>query len=929
MKTIKYCVIFLLFFTSGYYVNAQKIILEETDKLPLNITSKIELLSDPSASLSLSAVQKKQFGKSQKNYLIFPYSDAAFWVKFTVHNNQLTNQDWLLIWSNPLVEQLDFYLLDSTGHNLSHITQKIITSERDKVLIDQDPRFPFELKPNQTKIIYVKVTSKRGHYCSLYIHTKESFYQSRLNDYSRQSFSNGLVFFRLFLVLTLSIFIIRDIAFKLYSFHTVLKTLAYWGLMNIMGPLFTDNPDLAKKIDFLCYNSIPIGSSLFILVTLAIKNLPRLHTFIMYGIIGITIFVDTIVFIDYQWYWLKMGLYTIVLSSIYFFLLYIYCLIKRIPIGKYYAIPFLIGIVSYFLINVRLLGWLEFKPLFDIATLLFVAEIFVFVLFLGRIFKNEQKNKLLAEQKLSFNIEQNNRLKELDNLKTIFFTNISHELRTPLTLITGPFQQLAEKYPTDKLIPLIQRNTDRLLTLINQLLDISKLEAGQMKPEMSKANISHYLTILTSSFSSLAESKEIKFDTFLGNNELHGYIDKDKLEKIIVNLLSNAFKFTSKGDNVTVSVTTDESQNRLVLKVSDTGIGIEPEKLNKIFDRFFQVDDTQNRKFEGTGIGLALVKELIEVLKGSISVKSQKDVGTTFTIELPIDFTTWQNYIIEKEDKISLKHTESYSEIINERTNASENDKILLIVDDNKDIRTYIRSIFEKEYKIVEASNGKEGIEKATTQIPDIIISDLMMPEIDGFEFCKILKNDEKTSHIPIVMLTAKANIESKIEGLALGADDYLVKPFNNSEIQVRVKNLLLIREKLKKYFQKGKIQSTEEKGIKVNVIDEQFIQKVKNVIDTHLSDSQFSIEQLADGMSLSTTQIRRKIKALSNQTIVEFIRLYRLEKAAQLLAQNAGNVSEIAFTVGFDSLSYFAKVFQETYGVLPSDYRETSSKNS
>ncbi len=366
------------------------------------------------------------------------------------------------------------------------------------------------------------------------------------------------------------------------------------------------------------------------------------------------------------------------------------------------------------------------------------------------------------------------------------------------------------------------------------------------------------------------------------------------------------------------------------IEVSDTGIGIESEKLNKIFDRFFQVDDTQNRKYEGTGIGLAIVKEMVGVLKGKISVESQRNVGTTFTINLPIDFVTWQGFIVEKNEDLAIYKNDSQAKLsvnLPIERNSLENDNIMLIVDDNEDIRYYIRSIFEKEFKIIEATNGKDGIEKATAQVPDIIISDLMMPEMDGFEFCKILKADEKTSHIPIIMLTAKANIESRIEGLELGADDYLIKPFNNQEMEARVKNLLVIREKLKKYYQKNSTQILVDTDVKINIIDEQFIKKVKDIIENHLSDSQFSIEQLANEVSLSTTQLRRKIKALSNQTIVEFIRLYRLEKAAQLLNQNAGNVSEIAFNVGFDSLSYFSKVFQETYGVSPSDFRENFQK--
>lgn len=933
MKTLKnyHVLIFLLLTLPTSWVYAQQITLSPQVKAPLNITKYMEVFRDSTAKIPFSEIPKQKFKKHLKEYFILPYTADFIWIKLTVSNQSLDNANWILKWNNPLVEQLDFYVSDSVGGAYSHIQQKLLTRPREKPLIEQEPRFSFTLPKGFTKTIYLRVASQRGQYGSITLHSPESMAKHRFDDYTDQAFNNGLVIFRLFLVLTLSLFIIKELAFRIYSFHTVLKTLAYWGLMNIMGPLFTANPDLAKKIDFVSYNSITLGSGLFILTTFAIKYLPKWHVFIIVGIICSTIFTDVIIFFDYKWYWLKMGLYTIILSSLYFFGLYIYCFIKKIPVSHYYAIPFLLGLMSYFLINLRLLGIFEFKPLFAFASLLFVAEIFIFVIFLGRIFRNEERFKKIAEQKLSFNIEQNNRLKELDNLKTTFFTNISHELRTPLTLITGPVKELAEKYPSEKLIPLVQRNTQRLLTLINQLLDISKLEAGQMKPEITQENLTKYLRTLVSSFSSLAESRQIEFNIELSKAETLGHIDKDKIEKIITNLLSNAFKFTP--PNGSVSIKTDYLNESKILQIliSDTGIGIEKEKLAKIYDRFYQVDDAQNRKFEGTGIGLALVKELVNVLNGQIEVASKKDEGTTFTVRLPIDYQTWKEYIVETPEGSNVASENlglAKNEVDNSTNNNNdiENQNILLIVDDNKDIRTYIRSIFEGEFKIIEAVNGKDGIEKASLQVPDIIISDLMMPEMDGFEFCKLLKSDERTSHIPIVMLTAKANIESRIEGLELGADDYLIKPFDANEIKVRVRNLLAIRETLKNYYQKG-IIDLKPTQIKVNSVDESFILRAKEVIERNLSDSKFDIELFADSMSVSSVQLRRKIKALTNQTVVEFIRYYRIERAAQLLSQNAGNISEIAFQVGFDSVSYFGKIFQDIHGVSPSEYRSNNQK--
>ena len=753
--------------------------------------------------------------------------------------------------------------------------------------------------------------------------------QKRLDNYAEQSTINGLLFFRLFLIIILAVFIIKISTFRLYSLHAVLKTFTYWGMMNIVGPLFTNNPDIAKKLNFLSYNSIVITSCLFILSALSMNKLPKWNNFILYFFIVCSIVLDILVVIDYKWYWLKSSLYLIVFSSFYFLFLYAYCISKRMPISTYYSVPFLLGTISFLLINLRLLGWLEYKPLFSLSSLLFVAENFIFVFYLGQIFRDAERNKQVAEQKLDFNIEQNLRLKELDNLKTTFFANISHELRTPLTLIIGPIQELLQRYPADSLLPLVQRNTQRLLTLINQLLDISKLEAGQMKVEVSKQNITKYFRTLTSSFTSLAESRNIQFDTISNQQDLEGYIDKDKLDKIITNLLSNAFKFIQKEGIVSARLNYSTDLKTISIEISDNGIGIHKDKLDKIFDRFFQVDSSQNRKFEGTGIGLALVKELVDVLKGSISVESQELVGTTFTVKLPIDQATWQNNIVEaviEEPDLgaplgtSVLSGNDLKKPAKQSKEPADQENILLIVDDNADIRSYIRSIFDKDYQIIEAVNGKEGILKATERIPDLIISDLMMPEMDGFEFCKRLKSDEKTSHIPIIMLTAKANIESRIEGFELGADEYLIKPFNTNEIVARVKNLILTRESLKKYFTKDIIE-LKPSEIKVNSIDKAFIIKAKSIIEKNLSNSQFDLENFAQEMSMSTVQLRRKIKALTNNTVIEFIRHYRLHQASNLLKQKSGTVSDIAYQVGFESLSYFTKMFQEEFGMTPSEY--------
>ena len=914
----------LFFFVIAFYGFpkqgiSQEIVLSEDQKIPKNITSSIEILKDSTGKLTLEQVAAMNFKKSPKDHIVFPYSDDVFWVRFSLKNTNATNKDWILVWTNPLVEQLDIYISDTTGQKFSHKRQKILTIEKEKKLIDQDPNFTVDLSPNQRKNIYVKVTSKRGHYMTLRLHSEKTYYKSKLESFAGQSFFNGLVIFRLFLVLTLSLFIINNFAFRLYSLHTVIKTFAFWGYLNIAGPWFTDDPDVAKKIDFLFYNSVTLGGGIFVYFTQVKGKFSKIHTIIAMSIIGLTIFESIIVFVDYQWYWLKLGVYSIIISAIYFSGLYLYSIVKKIAIEKYYAIPFILGMISYALLYIRLLGWIEYEPVYSIAYLLFLGEIFVFVIFLGGIFRS-------AEQKLNFSIEQNSRLKELDNLKTSFFANISHEFRTPLTLILSPLKDLRREFPERDIFRVMQQNAERLLALINQLLDLSKLEAGKMDMQLQRSDLAQFLNYLFASFESLGQNKKILFQYEQSQVSYIADFDQDKIEKVVTNLLSNAFKFTPPNGRVQVRV--DYQKTQLLLKVQDFGIGIDPQRLPRIFDRFYQADSGDNRTYEGTGIGLALVKELVQVMKGSIHVESKVGEGSVFTVMLPMleDTTTPQ---VQVTGSINMpKEQALLVEELPIETLINEGKEVLLIVEDNPELRAYIREIFAPHYYLLEASDGQEGLEKAIEELPDVVICDLMMPRLDGFGFCKAMKNNELTNHIPIVMLTAKATLTDRLEGLELGADDYLSKPFDREELQVRVRNLIKQRQILLQKYTKNKAsklaeksQMEEETALKNRINDEQFMQRCHEVLMQHLGESGFDVERFAETMNVSAVQLRRKLKASTGQGVIEYLRNFRLEKAAEMLANKTETVSEVAYKVGFESLSYFSKMFLEKFGKNPSEW--------
>jgi signal transduction histidine kinase/ligand-binding sensor domain-containing protein/DNA-binding response OmpR family regulator len=562
---------------------------------------------------------------------------------------------------------------------------------------------------------------------------------------------------------------------------------------------------------------------------------------------------------------------------------------------------------------------------------------------------------------------------EVDRLKSRFFANISHEFRTPLTLILGPIQKWKERFlrehpesangliqtpATESLshtsdagelqrdLSMVERNAHRLLRLINQLLDLSKLEAGAMNLRASRLNIVPLVRGIAYSFESSAGLRHISLDVVVGQEEIEVYGDRDMLEQIISNLVSNAFKFTPEGGSVTVSVGLapkapgknqgtgshrGPGRESVEITVADTGAGIPPEQLDRIFDRFYQVDASQTREHEGSGIGLALVKELVELHHGTIEIRSRVGNGTVCTVRLPLGRGHLKDEEIAEGVAGAQPATREGATVIADENIESVQGKgeypmtgdqhsIILVIEDNVDVRAHIRSVLVPPYHVLEARDGAEGIEKAQEAIPDLIISDVMMPKKDGYEVCRTLKLDEKTSHIPIILLTAKAASENRIEGLETGADDYLTKPFEPKELMARIKNLINLRRKLRERFSARQVLKPGE--VTVSSIDDQFLQRLKNVVEAHIAEEAFGVDELAREAGMSRSQIHRKLTALTGMSAGDFVRYLRLHRAMDLLRQNAATVAEIAYMVGFSTPAHFTKCFHELFGVTPSEIR-------
>jgi signal transduction histidine kinase/DNA-binding response OmpR family regulator len=560
------------------------------------------------------------------------------------------------------------------------------------------------------------------------------------------------------------------------------------------------------------------------------------------------------------------------------------------------------------------------------AVLLLSAGLFSWLIMVRR------NNRRLEEKNIIIEREKN-RAEDSERSKEQFFSNVSHEFRTPLTLILGPLDSLLSKTNNREFkqeLSIMQRNANRLYSMINELLNLYKLESGKISLKATHINITEFINTHIQSFEPLGKQKDIKLSFSSNSKDCYVYVDVEKLEKIMSNLLSNAFKFTKKGGKIKVSVNCRNSDEHHDVKVSvaDTGIGIPDDKLTSIFDRFYQVGDSDKRGYPGTGIGLALTKELVELHHGRIWVESELGEGSKFTFTLPMGknhLNPGEIYDEKEEDNklpvIDDQETLSESEE-NEETVSTETMPILLIVEDNTDMRKYIRSCFNKNlYKIIEANNGEEGFDKAVEKIPDLIISDIMMPEMDGNEMCAKIKTDERTSHIPVVLVTARTSVEQKIQGIETGADAYISKPFHAKELEVWVKKLIEQRKKLRQSFMRTFNTGLQLSHENITGVDQQFVQKALKVVDSYISDPEFSVELFGREMAMSRVQLHRKLKAITDQSASQFIRTIRLKKAADDLISKDTNIKETAYKFGFNNVSYFNKCFHAEYGMTPSEF--------
>lgn len=860
-----------------------------------NISAEASVYEDISGKKEIEGIVNQVFVKSKRDSYLLPFTNATHWLKFTLKNTSNKPKDLVVYWDNALVEEVSLYI--PSEQKYTKLTDIPYANKSDVFTMGYEPHFDVVQQAGEEITYFLKVKGRRGHYSKLMIYSKFYFQKFYNIDSAQRSLISGLLIFRLLLVVILGFFVVRDRGLFVYSFVVIAKTLGFWGIQNVLGPMFSRDPNLVMKIDYASYTFLPIFYIIFAWVVLPLKSLPKYFKWLLAVGMVSSVVAQVGAFVWVSPTWLKFGIQNILFTYTMVYAMFFVAICKRLPYNKFYSLPFIFGTTGYFFMNARLLGYIEAPAIFQISELLYLVEIFLFIFYLGRIFHLKELKEQKAIQDLTFSEEQTKKLLELDSLKNDFFTNISHELRTPLTLIAGPVIEMEKQYPSDGMFSILKNNVQKLQRLVDQILDVQKLDAQKMELENTTFDLVSFLRMQVSSYASVSASSDISLHMDVTEDEILVKADKDKLEIIINNLLSNALKYTPKGGAVHVHI--DRNDSNLVLTVKDTGSGISEEILPHIFDRYFHKKGLANSK--GTGIGLSLVKDLIELHSGTI--RAYSDHGAVFVVEMPI------------------LATEQIREAVNEVSD-TEDKPLLLIVDDNTDMRSYLKMLLDTEYQIIEAENGKEGLELARAHVPDIVITDLMMPVMDGLAFAREIRKDALCNHIPLMMLTASGSLAQKLEGYQSGVDYYLTKPFDKNELVSIINVIFENRKRLQEALEK-KLSENSKAATDTEAEENPFLVSIKEYLASNFQNSGIGVNDIATGLSISETQLRRKLKGLSGLSPNEFLRKYRLHKAAEFLRGGALSVSEVAFATGYENLSYFTKIFQQAYGVLPSEFAD------
>lgn len=911
----------------------QSIILEDADQTYLAI-DHLSLWKEDGVKPSLSELSNKRFVPFSELQDRVPF-EGAYWGMFELLNQQKEN-DWIIEFPINLTDVEIYALLDGVIHE-SRTGQFVPIEQRTFVPVQKANLVKFSIQETKKATIYFRSQNERkGANLSfgLRIYSAD-FYFNKIKDHRfRQGLFIGFIMMMLIYNLFLYFFNARDktyVYYSIYIFGIVLYSTYNSGELAYLTNSFflPDHP----KYAYLGKTSVYLIIFAYLRFLRSYFNFDRVldrWNKIMIWVLIINIisfFTDIILMILTNFNSEIADIVTV--GNAIVFVLFVFTIgfvlfRKRIQNSSYISIGIiLMGVGSVITIIARMNGVDYTTVGFQIGT---VLEIIIFSMGLAARRRSIELEKQTAFQQLQkselLRIEGQKdaeRIKEMNRLRSNLYANITHEFRTPLTVINGNLEFI-DGHASEK--STIKRNSEKMLRLVNQILDVSKMEANMYELHMTQGNIIDHLRYLTASLNSYALSNEIKLSFESEVDQLDMDFDTQAIEHIMYNLVSNAVKFTPTGGTVNISVRTND-HSFIEIKVTDSGRGIESEMKSKIFDRYRRANSSSNN---GTGIGLSFVKELVDLLNGSVSVKSELGKGSEFMVFLPISNKA-------EFDNIGLSHEdETYSDVssTDQKPLQEGSQPILLIIEDNRDVIAYLERILSSSYRIHVCLNGNKGIEKAIVLIPDLIICDVMMPGKDGYEVTAYLKEDLRTNHIPLLMLTARTNEHDKLKGLMSGADNFMIKPFSKDELIVRLNNMIrkqeLITDKIKRDLFR-ELESDSSKTMQTK--EDPFISLAQNKVIEKLEDVEYSAESLSRDLNLTLNQLKRKLNATIGLTPLKFVREIRLARAKELLLTDEHNISEVAYMVGFKDPNYFSRIFQKENGLSPRDYIQRNSKAS
>jgi signal transduction histidine kinase/DNA-binding response OmpR family regulator len=905
----------------GQLTFGQKPLVLTNDQSRYDFGQQSEILEDASLKLTIedicSGKYEDRFFKSNATVPNFGFSKSAYWIRFKVQNCSSEGKEWLLEAGNTVMVNFEFYSFQE-GRAMKKVQIGRCTPLENREI--ESRKFLFSLSSNNcsTETIYLHTGGNDVKIFALTIWDKKEFrkYESDHDVYLAFLFGIlfALIFYNLFLYIS-----IRERAFLFYvlymlSFFLVQVFYTGWYLLHMPSGILFNNYTFFIYPYATCF-----FGTLFSLYFLQIKNyFPYIFKiYLIYLAILVLIVFGGILFSELYFDLFAIGILMSFLPTLALLVQAIVIAKKGSRDAQYYLIGWSVLLLAAGITILKHFGWIPLTPF--TAQLTRLAVIFEAIILSVGLADRYNTSKVQLQLKTL----EADKLAELDKVKSDFFANITHEFRTPLTLISAPIKKLIaeERLETPILdqLKLVEKNAAHLNRLITQLLDISKLDGGALAVLQQPLRIDTFFKLIEATFRSVAQNKKIEFEMIYQLSDRVILMDEDKLEVIVYNILSNAFKFTVEG-KIQLTATLSYKPNQLGIVVLDTGRGLSEENIPRIFERFYQVNQ-EGADLGGTGIGLALTKELVTLMGGTIQVESRLGIGSRFCIEIPtivMDLPEGapSSAIIENNNN----WREEISDGIFDNALPNNDRPIVLIVEDNYDLRQFIYSGLKDKYETVLAINGIEGFNLAQKNLPDIILTDWMMPDMDGIALCELLKSDPITNHIPVILITAKADTESKLKGLKTGVDDYIYKPFEFEELAYKVQNRIekqkLLQEKLRKnlLFEPDPVNNVFSE-------DEKFLFMFKKVVEKNLRDEQLSVEFLRKELGLSRVQLSRKVNALLGIPINEYIRLFRLKKAVQLLDRKWGAVSDVAYEVGFTNLSYFSKCFKAYCGKTPSEY--------